>query len=124
MPEDLFPAADPTREGFDPDTPIAGHYRMRLRSGGVFVAVRLWHGAPIEPWTGETMDRAPRWNATINGKWCEVERVWPRCAADPIDIAEYDHLCGLQAWAAENAPNSAFADPRRKLDMLSAPLPF
>ena len=34
--------------GFDPDTPVPGFYRMRLRSGGVYVGVRIWHGLPLD----------------------------------------------------------------------------
>lgn len=35
--------------GHSPDEPVAGHYRMRLRSGAVAVAIRIWFGPPIEP---------------------------------------------------------------------------
>lgn len=111
-------------QGFDPDIPEAGFYRIRLRSGGAFVGVRLWFGAPLEPWTGEEMDRAPRWNAAINGKWAEVSTVWPRCAGDPITEDEHLYLTSLQGWAQQHAPDSGLADPRRKIDVLSSPLPF
>ena len=29
------------------DQPVAGFYAMRLRRGGLEVAVRIWHGLPI-----------------------------------------------------------------------------
>lgn len=109
--------------GHDPDQPVAGFYRMRLRSGGITVGVRLWFGAPREPWTGDEMDRAPRWNASINGEWAEVADVWPRCAGEPIDEAEHDHLAGLQRWGRENDV-PAIADPRQRLDPLTSPLLF
>ena len=92
--------------GFDPDQPIAGYYRFRMRSGGAFCGVRIWHGQPLDPETGEELDRSLRWNALL---------------AD-----EYKHFCRVQTWAREKAPDSAFADPRRKIDLLSTsnPLPF
>lgn len=110
--------------GHNPDVPEAGHYRMRMRSGGVWVGVRIWHGQPNDPVTGEPMDRALRFQAEINGAYAEIDRVWPRCAGDPITEAEYRHLCATQQWAQQNAPESALADPRRKLDPLTSPMLF
>jgi hypothetical protein len=112
--------------GIDPETPVVGFYRMRLRSGGAPVGVRIWFGAPLDPVTGEEMDRSHRFQAQINGAYAEMDRVWPRCAGEPIDQAEYRHLMNVQAWAEQNAPDSAFADPTKRIDVLSSqnPLPF
>lgn len=109
--------------GFNPDVPIEGYYRFHMVSGGIAVAVRLWFGAPIEPWTGEEMDRAPRWNATVNGQWVEVERVWPMCAEDPIDEDKAAELTDLQQWGAEHG-HADLANPRRRLSPLSTPMMF
>lgn len=100
--------------GFDPDTPIEGYYRLRLARGAVWSAVRIWHGPPLDPDTGEEMDRSWRWQATINGALVEIDRVWPRCAADRIDQREHDYLIRIQA----------VIDPGRRVDPLTAPLPF
>ena len=108
--------------GFDPDTPIAGHYRTRLRSGAIRVGVRIWHGAPLDPVTGEEMDRSHRWQAHVNGAYIELEQVWPKCADEPIDAAEYAHLCKLSAWADTHAPQ--IADPYRRIDPLQSPMMF
>lgn len=97
---------------------------MRLRSGGAYVGVRIWFGIPHEPWTGEPMDRAPRHQAEINGRYAEVADVWPRCAGDPVTEAEYRHLTKIQAWAAEHAPGSGLDDPKRKIDPIRSPLMF
>lgn len=110
--------------GFDPDLPVAGFYRFRMRSGGALCGVRIWHGAPLDPVTGEELDRSPRWQALVNDDPVEIERVWPRCAADPITDAEYRHYCRTQTWAQQHAPDSALADPRRKADPLTTPLLF
>lgn len=116
-------AAVATAAGFDPDAPIAGYYRMRLRSGGVFVAIRIWFGQPRDPLTNELMDRSLRWQATANGNPIDLERAWPQCAADPIDEREARHLIALQRWGAETG-HAALADPTRKLNPLSTPLQF
>lgn len=116
-------AAPTATQGFDPDAPIAGYYRMRLRSGGVFVAIRIWFGPPRDPLTGEVMDRSHRWQATANGKPIDLERVWPQCAADPIDEAEARHLIKLQRWGQETG-HAALADPTRKINPLTTPMQF
>lgn len=110
--------------GFDPDTPVEGFYRVRLRSGGAYVGCRIWHGTPREPWSGEEMDRAARFQAEINGSYVELETVWPRCAADPITEAEYQHLCHVQKWAVDHAPGSGLDDPRKPIDPLNSPIVF
>jgi hypothetical protein len=113
-----------TFEGYNPDVPKPGFYRMRLRSGGAYVGVKVWFGAPLDPVTGEEMDRSHRFQAEINGAYAELDRVWPRCAGDPITEAEYQHLCATQQWAQQHAPDSALAQPTRRFDPLSSPLLF
>jgi hypothetical protein len=110
--------------GYDPDAPIAGFYRMRLRSGAVYVGVRVWFGAPLDPVTGEEMDRSHRWQATVNGETIDLGRVWPKCAADPIGQAEHDHLASLHAWGRQHAPDSPQANPMQRINPLTAPTPF
>lgn len=110
--------------GFDPDVPIAGFYRTRLRSGAPYVGVRIWYGQPLDPVTGEEMDRSLRWQAQANGSYVDLDRVWPKCAGDPITEAEHAHLIRVQQWAESNAPDSALADPRRRIDPLSSPMLF
>lgn len=112
--------AEPIR----PDVPVAGYYRMKLRRGGMYVAVRIWHGPPHDPVTGEELDRSWRFQATINGEPAELDRVWPSCAGEPITEAEAAYLTNLQAWGREHAPDSPQANPHRKVDLLSAPISF
>lgn len=112
-------------DGLDPDTPVAGYYRTRLRGGGAPCGVRIWYGAPTDPVTGEIMDRSHRWQAEANGEYIDVDRVWPpRRGADPITEADYQHFIARAAWAKKHAPDSAIADPRRKVDPLTAPIAF
>lgn len=110
----------------DVSQPVAGYFRMRLVSGGVLVGIRIWHGPPFDPDTGEEMDRSWRWQAMANGEPISFDRVWPACTGEPITYAEYDRLCARCHWAKQHAPDSAYADPTRRSDPLSTshPLPF
>lgn len=110
----------------DIETPVAGHYRGKLRGNGVAGGIRLWFGPPHDPVTGEVMDRSWRWMAEFNGEMVDFEAVWPVCAGEPISPEDYRVYCSRAAWARDNAPKSAFADPTRKYDPLSSqePLPF
>lgn len=113
-------------EGFNPDVPVARFYRFRMRSGGMLVGVRIWFGAPLDPVTREELDRSHRWNAAVNGRPIDLERVWPACAGEPTTAADYEFLSKQQAWGEQHAPDSAYADPLRKVDLLSSqhPMPF
>lgn len=115
---------DVQAQGYDPDTPVAGFYRFRMRSGAALCGVRIWHGAPLDPVTGEVLDRSHRWQAVVNEKPVLLERVWPKCAADPVDRHEYEYLCTVQEWAVKNAPHSPQANLNHRINPLTAPPPF
>lgn len=107
--------------------PVEGWYRHKLRSGAVAVGVRIWFGQPLDPVTGEPLDRHLRWQAMVNGHpYDDLERIWPGCAGEPITEIEYERYCQRQSWARERAPDSAYAEPSRKYDPLDSatPLPF
>jgi len=110
--------------GHNTEIPVSGFYRMRLRSGGAYVGVKVWFGAPLDPVTGEEMDRSHRFQALINGTYAEMDSVWPKCAGDPITEAEYQHLCATQQWAQQHAPDSALAQPTRRFDPNTSPILF
>lgn len=113
-------------EGIDVTQPAEGFYRTRLRAGAVRGGVRIWFGPPLDPVTGEELDRSPRFQAEFDGSYIEIDRVWPECAGDPISEAEYRRYCARKAWAEQHAPNSAYADRTRRLDPFDSqtPLPF
>lgn len=116
-----------TGEGIDVTEPEAGFYRTRLAGRSVAVGVRLYFGPPLDPITGEELDRGWRWLAEVNGEpYAYLDRVWPVCAGDEITEAEYHNYCARQRWARERAPDSAYAQPGRRYDPLSNdnPLPF
>ena len=110
----------------DVSEPVAGFFRHRLRSGGVWGGVRIWFGPPHDPVTGEELDRSWRWQAVFNDEPIDLDRVWPGCTGLPIAESEYQFFVSQARWARENAPQSAWADPRKRFDPLSAkePLPF
>lgn len=113
---------------FDPapdmaDAPRAGFYRHR-RIGRVDRPVRIWFGPPLDPETGEEMDRSPRWQIMLTGAVLEFDRwnlVWPSCQSDPIPQAEYDYLL---ARAATSDPTDPFGSDTGRIDPLQAALPF
>lgn len=107
---------------FDPDVPVAGLYRVRLVKGGPPVAVRLWFGAPVDPLTGEEMDRAPKWFATVNGQEIvDAFRFWPGCAREPISQAAFDHIVERSRTMD---PTDPFFDPKKPVDRSTAKPPF
>lgn len=111
----------------DVSVPVAGYFRHRLRSGSIAVGVRIHYGPPLDPVTGEVLDRSWRWMADVNGKpFADFDRIWPGCTGEPISEAEYHNYCARQRWAREHAPESSYAEPGRKMDPFSAatPLPF
>lgn len=112
--------------GIDVTTPVAGFYLCRLVKGGIRGAVRLYYGPPLDPVTGEELDRSWRWLAEFNGEPLPFDRVWPGCAGDPISEGDYRRYVARQRWARENSPESSYAEPGRKHDPLSpnTPLPF
>lgn len=114
------------RQGADVTTPQAGYFRMKLRSGGVAGGVRIWFGAPLDPIDGTVLDRSHRFQAEFNGEPIPIDDVWPQCTGEPISEADYRAFCNRQAWAKQAAPDSAYADPRKRHDplSLSSPLPF
>jgi hypothetical protein len=90
----------------------------------VLVGVRIWHGPPLDPVTGEELDRSWRWQAQANGELVEFDDVWPGCAGDPITERQYREYAAQQRWAQQHAPDSSFANPRQRHDPLTALLPF
>ncbi len=110
--------------GYSVSEPTAGYFRLRLVAGGPKVGVRLFYGPPLDPVTGEELDRSWRWQAECNGKPIDLDRCWPQAGREPIDEAEYQYLTDMARWAERNCPDAPAAQPHRKIDLLSAPLPL
>jgi hypothetical protein len=107
---------------FDADLPVTGCYLVRLVRGGPPCALRIWFGLPLDPVTGEELDRAPVWLARVNGGQPRpASWFWPECARTPISQAEHDRL--VQQHRTMN-PADPFFDPLRPIDRLKTPVPF
>jgi len=115
-----YPRAD-RGPAFDPDIPMPGHYRIRLVKGGPYCALRIWLGHSIGPEGQEMTDRGFRWQCTVNGQRVPFEDYWPGCARDPISQAEHDRI--VAASRTMDATSHWF-DPRKPVDLASAPPPF
>lgn len=106
----------------DPDVPSMGCYRIVLRRGAAASGIRIWLGYGQDPDTGEEMrDRPMMWQCELNGARADLLDHWPGCAREPISREEYDRLVGRNATQDEESP---FYNPRRPIDLGSAPLPF
>lgn len=112
----------PEGYGTKVDRPCAGFFRMKLCSGGVSVGVEIRYGPPLDPVTGEELDRSWRWIAFTNGRPIDIDRVFPQCAGSPIDAEEYAYLSSLQTWGEQHAPSSPEANPHKPINWLTAPL--
>lgn len=109
----------------DVSTPCAGYFRHRLSSGSVAVGVRIYFDQPVDPVTGERLDRSYRWQADVNGEpFADWDRIWPACTGEPISETEYQSYCNRQRWARDNAPASSYAEPGRRRDPLSTSEPL
>jgi len=108
----------------DVTTPTAGFYKMRMVRGGAPAGVRIFYGPPIDPLTGEEMDRSLRWQAEVNGIIDELERVWPGCMREPIDAAEYRFMCDASAHARDTDARNPMGQPRKRVEWDSATPPL
>lgn len=107
------------------DTPQAGYFKRRFIRGGPWVAVRLWHGAPRDPYTGEELERSHRWLAEVDGKLVDDEMnvldTWIGCAGNPITETEYRSMLNKSGDAIYSAPESPEANPHRRADLRTMP---
>lgn len=112
----------PRGPSVDPETPTPGCYRVTMRRGAPASAVRIWLGYGYDEATGEESRERPMfWQATVNGQRVPLEQCWPGCAREPISREEHDRLVERNRTMDEESP---FYDPRRRVDLRSAPGPF
>lgn len=110
---------------------------QRRRARRVDIPIRIWFGAPLDPDTGEELDRSHRWQIMIGNRLVEQDPffvggisvtsladIWPACRNDPIDSEDYAFRIERQEWAAEYDPGDAFATPGGKISPMTVQLPF
>jgi len=132
--------------GSDPPRRVAGHqparilirpqpgfYVMRLRSGAPLVALVIYQLCPMvipqpltvggphpDDWC-RPLDRSRRYEARLDGKRVDLDRVWTARSLRPVSHAEFEFRSGpLRRWAREN-PNAPEARPYRPVDLAAIP---
>jgi hypothetical protein len=100
------------------------YYAVKFVTGGPRCGCKVWYGAPLDPITGEPLDRAPRWHCEINGQLQDdPHRIIMLVGnvgyvkGEQIDQAEYEYLLSVRAWAVENDPSQPEASPREAIDL-------
>jgi len=109
--------------------PQPGFYVMRLRSGAPLVAVVIYQLCPMvipqpltvggphpDDWC-RPLDRSRRYEARLDGKRVDLDRVWTARSLRPVSHAEFEFRSGpLRRWAREN-PSAPEARPQRPVDL-------
>lgn len=110
-----------------------GFFAVRFRRPGIVVGAMIDHAPPLDPDTGEVLDRSWYWSATINGipdpnpapsPNERVWRVWHSWERE-IDFDEYQWLVADRQWARQYAPELAEArSAEQRIDLASLPPRF
>lgn len=104
------------------DDPQPGWYQRRLVRGGVMVPARIFLDAEYDEETCELL--APEELACeIDGARVDAHEFWTWLAARPITEAEYNYMVARRNFASWHEPASPFANPKRPVDWLRAPVP-
>lgn len=107
--------------------PEPGWWLVRLVKGGPLAAacIRVVHTTcePGNEANDMTGTRSPFLAAFVNDEPVDMDRVW-MTRGEPITEAEYKHRCAVAAWAKAHAPNDPAAKPHKRVDLMTAALPF
>ena len=80
------------------DVPRPGYFKMRSRRAGPWLPAQIVAPPPLDPETGEVLDRSvplDAYEASINGRPADVWNVW--IYGHPINKDEYEWLKALTA---------------------------
>lgn len=105
--------------------PECGWWLMRAVKGGPEVPASIqWERTEHEPGAPDNrMERSPVLTARIAGDIVAWDRVWNWTKRE-IDRAEHDYRLADMAWSKANRPDLPIANPRKKLDLMQAEIPF
>lgn len=106
------------------DQPVPGRYRRRLVKGGPWVPVLIFVPCPIDPYTGEQLDRSRRLLCLVGEDWADAWEQWTWVAGQPISRIDYDLMIAQAAWDRTYAPLSPGANPRLPVDLSQLAIPF
>lgn len=101
--------------------PQAGFYKRRLVKGGPFVPVHIWIERELDEAGDLLSDEVVK--CTVDGVLADVDSHWSYCCARPITEAEFDYLSRVSSYAKANDTREPLANPRRRINSLSFPLP-
>jgi hypothetical protein len=113
--------------------PQPGFYVMRLKSGAPLVPALIYQLCPMvipqpmsvtgphpDDWC-RPLDRLRRYEARLDGKRVNLDRVWTARSLRPVSRAEFEFRSGpLRRWAREN-PSAPEARPHRRVDLGAIP---
>lgn len=63
---------------------------------------RIWLGPPLDPQTGDELDRSHVWNAMVSAQPRDIDEIWPFVAGDKITDEEYDDMLRQLMEGLEN----------------------
>lgn len=104
------------------EDPQPGFYKRKLVKGGPFVPVHIWLVLSQRDEAGDRMCDEKLFCA-VDGRLVDVDLHWSYCCASPITEAEFDYLSKVSQYAKANNQREPLANPRRKINALSFPLP-
>lgn len=108
-------------------------YRIRQVKNGPLCGLKVWYGKPLDPVTGEELDRGERWQVVVNSEFVDPAKFiiefdaagQPIINGEPCDEREYHHLARLHKWAVDHDPMAPEAAPRSPIDLNKlAPIKF
>lgn len=102
-----------------PSLPEEGFYRGRMVKNGPWVPIRIWYQFPLDPVTGEELDRSGEWKALRLGQEIHPLDVWPFCSSERISESEYEFLLADHQWHAAYDPDAPQARPRDPINLRS-----
>ncbi len=70
--------------------PKEGYYKMRFERGGPWIPARIYRAMPLDPETGEILDRSWLLTGEINGRESDFRHVW--VWGHTIEKDEYEWL--------------------------------
>lgn len=107
------------------ERPSCGWFLMRLAKGAVEVAASIqYERTEHEPDCVENrMERSSVLTGRINGEVCDWREIW-HSRTKGITKAEHDWRIADSTWAKRYAPTLPEADPRKKVDLRTVPMPF
>lgn len=114
------------RDGIEPemhpDEPHCGWFQRTLVGGGVMVPCRIWLYAPTDLGSDELIGDE-EFQCEVDGQRADAFEQWSWLCRRPITEAQFHYMTALRRYAEVHEPHSPWANPRKAVDWLKAPLP-